>query len=124
MQLSLSSVCSIGKNPPVCRLHVCRFGKYQCWQVICITQRAMAETRFLAGPHSRGSELRFALHVFREFIRGFRNLHFIGPCVTVFGSARFTDDHRYYTVAREIGGCLARLGFTVMTGGSPESWKL
>jgi uncharacterized protein (TIGR00730 family) len=79
----------------------------------------MAETRFLTGPHSRGSELRFALRVFREFIRGFRSLHFIGPCVTVFGSARFTENHPYYAAAREIGSSLARLGFTVMTGGGP-----
>jgi len=79
----------------------------------------MAETRFFAGPHSRSRELRFALHVFREFIRGFRSLHFVGPCVTVFGSARFTEDHRYYAVARELGSALARLGFTVMTGGGP-----
>src|SRR5215475_10798594 len=79
----------------------------------------MAETLFLAGPHSRRSELRFALRVFREFIRGFRSLHFIGPCVTVFGSARFNENHRYYAAAREIGSSLARLGFTVMTGGGP-----
>jgi uncharacterized protein (TIGR00730 family) len=79
----------------------------------------MAETRFLAGPHSRGSELRFALRVFHEFIRGFRSLHFIGPCVTVFGSARFTENHEYYRTAREMGRRLAGLGFTVMTGGGP-----
>jgi uncharacterized protein (TIGR00730 family) len=79
----------------------------------------MAEIRFLAGPHSRGSELRFALRIFREFIRGFRSLHFVGPCVTVFGSARFTEDHPYYAAAREIGKSLAHLGLTVMTGGGP-----
>src|SRR6478736_6477141 len=79
----------------------------------------MAETRFLAGPHSRGSELRFAMRVFREFIRGFRNLHFVGPCVTVFGSARFAEDHPYYVAAREVGRLLAQRGFTVMTGGGP-----
>lgn len=55
----------------------------------------------------------------RDFIRGFRGLHFVGPCVTVFGSARFDEDHRFYAVAREVGGALARLGFTVMTGGGP-----
>jgi uncharacterized protein (TIGR00730 family) len=59
----------------------------------------------------------FSLKVFREFIRGFRNLHFVGPCVTVFGSARFTDTHPYYRLAREIGRRLAELGFAVMTGG-------
>src|SRR5262245_42206437 len=79
----------------------------------------MPETRFLAGPHSRGSELWFALRVFHEFIRGFRSLHFIGPCVTVFGSARFTENHEYYQAAREMGRRLAGLGFTVMTGGGP-----
>src|SRR4026208_507002 len=79
----------------------------------------MAETRFLAGPHSRGSELRFALRVLHEFIRGFRSPPCIGPCVTVFGSARFTESHEYYRTAREMGRRLAGLGFTVMTGGGP-----
>jgi len=52
-------------------------------------------------------------------VRGFRALHFVGPCVTVFGSARFPEDHPYYALAREVGGRLARMGFTVMTGGGP-----
>ena len=76
-----------------------------------------AERYFLEGPHSRGSELSFSIHVFRELIRGFRHLHFVGPCVTVFGSARFAEDHPYYVLARQIGKNLARAGFTVMTGG-------
>ncbi len=59
------------------------------------------------------------LRTVREFIAGFRVLHFVGPCVTVFGSARFGETHPAYAVAREIGGRLARLGFTVMTGGGP-----
>jgi uncharacterized protein (TIGR00730 family) len=50
---------------------------------------------------------------------GFRTLHFIGPCVTVFGSARFKEDHRWYKMAREIGAGISHLGFTVMTGGGP-----
>jgi uncharacterized protein (TIGR00730 family) len=37
----------------------------------------------------------------------------------VFGSARFDEQHRYYAMAREVGGALARIGFTVMTGGGP-----
>lgn len=77
------------------------------------------EKHFLEGPHSRLRELFFAVHVFREFIRGFRNLHFVGPCVTVFGSARFAENHPYYALAREIGRNLSTLGFTVMTGGGP-----
>jgi uncharacterized protein (TIGR00730 family) len=75
--------------------------------------------RFLQGPQPRGTELLRALHILVEFVRGFRALHFVGPCVTVFGSARFKEDHRYYGLAREVGRELARAGFTVMTGGGP-----
>jgi uncharacterized protein (TIGR00730 family) len=75
------------------------------------------ESQFLVGPKSRSHELLMALRIFVSFIRGFRKLHFVGPCVTVFGSARFPEDHRYYELAREVGACLARSGFTVMTGG-------
>jgi uncharacterized protein (TIGR00730 family) len=60
-----------------------------------------------------------ALRLFSEFMRGFRKLHFVGPCVTVFGSARFGEGSRYYEMAREVGRALARDGFTVMTGGGP-----
>jgi uncharacterized protein (TIGR00730 family) len=74
---------------------------------------------FLEGPKSRGYELFFAWRVFWQFLRGFRNLHFIGPCVTVFGSARFDEDHEYYHLAREIGKKIAELGMTTMTGGGP-----
>ncbi len=77
------------------------------------------EAVFLEGPHSRWRELLFALDVFRQFIYGFRKLHFVGACVTVFGSARFAEDHPYYQMARELGGKLAGLGFTIMTGGGP-----
>jgi len=77
------------------------------------------EVRFLQGPQRRGFELLRALRIFWEILHGFRSLHFIGPCVTVFGSARFTADQPYYQLAREVGGLLARAGFTVMTGGGP-----
>jgi len=77
------------------------------------------ELRFLQGPQRRRDELARAARIFTEFIRGFRALHFVGPCVTVFGSARFTDDHPYYRMARETGALLAQAGFTVMTGGGP-----
>ncbi len=59
------------------------------------------------------------MRIFFEIVRGFRKFHFIGPCVTVFGSARFGVDHQYYMLARDIGQRLARAGFTVMTGGGP-----
>jgi uncharacterized protein (TIGR00730 family) len=77
------------------------------------------ERYFLEGPRTRGSELKSLLTIMAEFVRGFRVLHFVGPCVTVFGSARFPEDHPYYAVARTVGQRLARLGFTVMTGGGP-----
>jgi uncharacterized protein (TIGR00730 family) len=60
-----------------------------------------------------------AIRIFREIIYGFRKLHFVGPCVTVFGSARFEETHRYYAMARQVGKLLAESGFTVMTGGGP-----
>lgn len=72
---------------------------------------------FIEGPHSRLSELFFLFRVMREFIRGFRILHFAGPTVTVFGSARTKEGHPAYEVAREIGSELAKMGFSVMTGG-------
>jgi uncharacterized protein (TIGR00730 family) len=78
-----------------------------------------SERRFLEGPRSRTQELFFLFKVFREFIRGYRALHFLGPCITVFGSARFKEDNIYYQQAREIGAKLTELGFGVMTGGGP-----
>jgi uncharacterized protein (TIGR00730 family) len=77
------------------------------------------EAVFLEGPRSRGYELRFAWKIFREFIKGFRTLHFVGPCITVFGSARFKEDHPHYQSAREMGRQIAAMGFTTMTGGGP-----
>jgi uncharacterized protein (TIGR00730 family) len=74
---------------------------------------------YLEGPKSRGYELGFAFRVFGQFIKGFRNLHFAGPCITVFGSARFKEENFFYNAAREIGHRIAKLGFTVMTGGGP-----
>ena len=78
-----------------------------------------SEIRFLEGPQSRWKEFKFSLNVLYEFIKGFRKLHFVGPCVTVFGSARFKEDHPYYIQARKLSGEIAKLGFTIMTGGGP-----
>ena len=81
--------------------------------------RSFEERGFLAGPAWRLTELRRIVRIFFEFLRGFRALHFVGPCVTVFGSARFPPGHRYYELAREVGRRAAEAGFTVMTGGGP-----
>src|SRR3990172_9132702 len=95
------------------------------WYVPCmeapnpVPAAASDEGRFLEGPESRLAELARLIRISFEFLRGFRKLHFVGPCVTVFGSARFKEDHRYYALAREVGQRLARCGFTVMTGGGP-----
>jgi uncharacterized protein (TIGR00730 family) len=77
------------------------------------------ERRLLQGPHARRHELRQAVRIFAECVRGFRALHFIGPCVTVFGSARFDETHPYYKLGEEVGARLAEAGLTVMTGGGP-----
>lgn len=74
---------------------------------------------FLSGPRSRLSEARRVVRIAAEFIRGFRRLHFLGPCVTVFGSARFGEDHPSYILARQVGQEIARAGLVTMTGGGP-----
>lgn len=78
-----------------------------------------SETKFLEGPRSRWLELKYTFSLMSQFIKGFRALHFIGPCVTVFGSARFDEHHQYYILAREIAKEISILGFTIMTGGGP-----
>ncbi len=74
---------------------------------------------YLEGPKSRSYELGFAFRVFWQFLKGFRTLHFTGPCITVFGSSRFTEDNIYYNKARDFGKSIAQLGFATMTGGGP-----
>jgi uncharacterized protein (TIGR00730 family) len=74
---------------------------------------------YLDGPQSRSYELAFAWKVFRQILAGNRALYFVGPCVTVFGSARFKENHPYYGIAMEFGKRIAKTGFTVMTGGGP-----
>jgi len=78
-----------------------------------------AEEQFLEGARPRSSELLRVFRITMETMRGLRALHFVGPCVTVFGSARFKEDHPYYALAREMGRLIGRSGFTVMTGGGP-----
>jgi uncharacterized protein (TIGR00725 family) len=78
-----------------------------------------AEKRFLTGRRERGEDLESAVRFFLEFLRGFEGLSFEGPCVTVFGSARFAEGHSYYELARQLGRRLAEEGFAVMTGGGP-----
>jgi len=57
--------------------------------------------------------------VMSEFVEGFEKLSKIGPCVSVFGSARTKPDHPYYKMAEEIAAKLVRHGYGVITGGGP-----
>ena len=77
------------------------------------------EKKFLQGRQNRADELESAVRYFLEFLQGFESLHVTGPAVTVFGSARFSENHRYYRLAREVGRRLAEAGYAVITGGGP-----
>ncbi len=73
----------------------------------------------LSGPNRRLHDLKLLFSVGFDFLNGFRALHFVGPCITVFGSARFEEAHPYYKLARAMGAAIAKMGFTVLTGGGP-----
>ncbi len=75
--------------------------------------------RFIAGPNSRWEELKTLWYIFFDFFRALRTFHFVGPCVTVFGSARLEEGTPWYEKTREVAGAISQLGFTVMTGGGP-----
>lgn len=78
-----------------------------------------AEKAFLRGKRSHHQDLESAVTIFLELLRGFESFEFEGPCVTMFGSARFDKAHPYYQLARDMGSALAEAGFAVMTGGGP-----
>jgi uncharacterized protein (TIGR00730 family) len=78
-----------------------------------------SEIKFLDGPQSRWDDFKVTIRTVVDFIKGYRVLHFAGPCVTVFGSARFEENNPHYINARQIGREIAKLGFTIMTGGGP-----
>jgi len=77
------------------------------------------EKKFLEGRQNRAEELESAVGYFLEFLKGFESLSVTGPAVTVFGSARFPESHRYYQLARQVGRRLAEAGYAVITGGGP-----
>ena len=79
----------------------------------------VADRYLLGGPRSRTEEATTLLRVMWDFLRGFRTLHFVGPCVTIFGSARTPESDPHYQLARRMGAAAAEMGFTVMTGGGP-----
>jgi uncharacterized protein (TIGR00730 family) len=77
------------------------------------------ERDFLAQARTPAKEKQRLKRINDEFARAFKALYSVGPAVTVFGSARFKEDHRYYQLARAVGGELARAGFATLTGGGP-----
>ena len=83
------------------------------------TSRTKEEISFLKGPRERWRDFKYTIGVVMQFIKGFRALHFAGPCITIFGSARFKEGHIYYEQARELAAEISAMGFTIMTGGGP-----
>lgn len=61
-------------------------------------------------------------HIFKimsEFVEGFEKMGRIGPCVSIFGSARTKPDNKYYILAEEIAYKLVQEGYGIITGGGP-----
>ena len=77
------------------------------------------EREFLTTARTPAGEKARLKRINDEFARAFRALFKVGPAVTVFGSARFAANHRYYKLARAVGSELARAGFATLTGGGP-----
>jgi uncharacterized protein (TIGR00730 family) len=77
------------------------------------------ERDFLAHARTVDKEKQRLKRINDEFARAFKALYTVGPAVTVFGSARFKEDHPYYQLARAVGAELAKAGFATLTGGGP-----
>ena len=70
-------------------------------------------------PEIKISDSWMVFKIVAEFVQGFERLSRIGPCVSIFGSARTKSDNPYYILAEEIGYKLTQQGFGVITGGGP-----
>src|SRR3990167_11490894 len=77
------------------------------------------ETNYHERPARLYKELFRAFKTFLELARGFISFRDVSHCVTVFGSARFREDHQYYKLSRLVGQELAKNNYIVMTGGGP-----
>ena len=67
----------------------------------------------------KGQETWRLFKIISEFVDGFEELSNLGPAVSIFGSARFQSNHKYYKIAVEIASLLAKEGYTIITGGGP-----
>ncbi len=83
------------------------------------TAKTNPEYEFLMTTRTVERETERLARVEAEFVRGIEGLAQLGPAVTVFGSARFKEDHPYYGLARAVGRELAKKGFATLTGGGP-----
>ncbi len=81
--------------------------------------RPDVDESLLSGAKGWVRNLRDCAGIAQEFYYGFSRLRNIGPCVTVFGSARFESDHSYYQLARNTAHRLGQQGYSIMTGGGP-----
>ncbi|MCB0735142.1 MAG: TIGR00730 family Rossman fold protein [Flavobacteriales bacterium] len=70
-------------------------------------------------PEIKSSDSWNIFKVMAEFVEGYDRLARIGPCVSIFGSARTKPDHKYYKMAEEIARKLSERGLGVITGGGP-----
>jgi uncharacterized protein (TIGR00730 family) len=86
-------------------------------------EAANRERNFLTETRTPEREKARLKRIMAEFERGFKQLHALGPAVTVFGSARFKPGHPHYELAREVGRELAKAGFTTITGGGPGAME-
>ncbi len=77
------------------------------------------EREFLSQTRTPEKEIQRLERIHDEFAQAFNALYSLGPAVTVFGSARFKEDHPYYQLARAVGAELAKAGFATLTGGGP-----
>jgi uncharacterized protein (TIGR00730 family) len=84
------------------------------------------DEQLLAGPNKAPSPIDFTatdpwrvMRITGELVAGFDKLAHVGPAISVFGSARVSEDDPYYQAARELGRLLAERGFAVITGGGP-----
>ena len=79
-----------------------------------IMQRKMKQWSQMKGENSWTM-----FKVMAEFVDGFETLNKIGPCISIFGSARTKPDHKYYKLAVQIAQRLTDEGFGIITGGGP-----
>jgi uncharacterized protein (TIGR00730 family) len=70
-------------------------------------------------PQVRAADAERVHDIAVEFARGFDALAHVNRAVTVFGSARTPREHSHYELVRELGSCLGRAGYAIITGGGP-----